>query len=579
MFPSWTAGPASGPTATRAMGWPRHDAEHRLVSAEAMQALEERLFASGLPVAALMEKAALAVSQRLLKDHGERLRCSGALVLVGPGHNGGDGLVVARELQLAGIRTSLWSPFERHKPLTESHLRHALWLGIPRLEAEPEAAGEAFWIDALLGSGQRRRPGEAIETLLQQRQQQRPDQLLAVDVPTGLCADTGRLTGGFAATALCTHAIGLIKQGLLQDSALAWVGELVRIELGITPAQLAALPGPPLRSLWPPDRAKAPWPALPVAAHKYGRGRLLLAVGSRRYPGAAALAVAGASASGCGCVRAALPAALAANLWQQAPHLLIDPPLAAAADGSSRLGGLAGGGGGHNNRDERLDALLVGPGLGPEPAQPDEDDAATWRWLKTFPGLLVLDADGLNRLASRQATAWLQARQGPTWLTPHRREFARLFPDLAQVPALEAAAIAAERSQAAVLLKGARSIVAAPDGRIWQLGSADARSARTGLGDVLAGYAAGCGARSLAALRAQCLGPPPGSADAPDRSQPASEDPGLIGLAAAGLDRSLAPLLAAAALEHACAGLKASQRRGQAVTPMDVAAALADGEL
>lgn len=560
------------------MGWPSNDADHRLVSAEAMRELEERLFASGLPVAALMEKAALAVSQRLLHDHGERLRRSGALVLVGPGHNGGDGLVVARELQLAGIHTRVWSPFEQHKPLTEAHLRHALWLGIPRLEVEPEASSEALWIDALLGSGQRRRPGEAIETLLKQRQQQRPDQLLAVDVPTGLCADTGRLTGGSAATALCTHAIGLIKQGLLQDSALAWVGELVRIELGITPAQLATLPGPPVRSLWPPDRATAPWPKLPPAAHKYGRGRLLLAVGSHRYPGAAALAVAGASASGCGCVRAALPAALAADLWRQAPHLLIDPPLAAAADGSSHLAGLAGCGGG-NSRDDRLDALLVGPGLGPEPAEPDAGDAATWQWLQTFPGLLVLDADGLNRLATRQSQLWLRRRQGPTWLTPHRQEFARLFPDLAEAPALEAAAIAATRCQAAVLLKGARSIVAAPDGRVWQLGSADARSARTGLGDVLAGYAAGCGARALAARRARGQAAATWNADPRDRSQPAGPDPGLIPPAEAGLDPSLAALLAAAALEHACAGLKAGQRRGRAVTPMDVAAALGDGEL
>ncbi len=111
--------------------WPARDGRHLLVSSAQMAALEEQLFASGLPVEALMEKAALAVTRRLLEQHGERLARDGALVLVGPGHNGGDGLVIARELHLAGVATTIWSPFERRKPLTETHLRHARWLGIP----------------------------------------------------------------------------------------------------------------------------------------------------------------------------------------------------------------------------------------------------------------------------------------------------------------------------------------------------------------------------------------------------------------------------------------------------------------
>ena len=158
----------------------------------------------------------------------------------------------------------------------------------------------------------------------------------------------------------------------------------------------------------------------------------------------------------------------------------------------------------------------------------------------------MLDADGLNRLAGPvsqglglQASRWLQQRQGPTWITPHPGEFARLFPELAGSTALEAAAQAAMSSGACVLLKGARSIVAAPDGRRWQLLEASPGSARTGLGDVLAGYAAGLGAMALAAS---------GNADA--------------------------AWLAAAALAHAQAG-----RRGEnsesGFTPMQVAEKLA----
>lgn len=120
-------------TSSDPIHWPLRDAAHLLVRSEQMAQLEQQLFDSGLPVEALMEKAALTISARLLSEPGA-LR-EGALVLVGPGHNGGDALVVARELHLAGVRVRLWSPFERQKPLTASHWRHALWLGIERLSS------------------------------------------------------------------------------------------------------------------------------------------------------------------------------------------------------------------------------------------------------------------------------------------------------------------------------------------------------------------------------------------------------------------------------------------------------------
>ena len=155
--------------------------------------------------------------------------------------------------------------------------------------------------------------------------------------------------------------------------------------------------------------------------------------------------------------------------------------------------------------------------------------------------MLLLDADGLNRLASSgDAAGWLRQRKGPTWITPHAGEFGRLFPDLAELPPLEAAAQAAERSGCGVLLKGARTVVAAADGRRWQLGSAQPAAARAGLGDVLAGYCAGRAATALA-TGAQ--------ADA--------------------------ALLAAAALDHALAGERAAAQWGTGgTTPMAVATAL-----
>ena len=117
------------------MVWPAANANHLLVTANQMGQLEQQLFDSGLPVAALMEKAGLALAERLKAEAG--LRNRGLVVLVGPGHNGGDGLVLARELWLAGWPVRIWSPFAEHKPLTAAHLRHCLWLGLPKLEQPP----------------------------------------------------------------------------------------------------------------------------------------------------------------------------------------------------------------------------------------------------------------------------------------------------------------------------------------------------------------------------------------------------------------------------------------------------------
>ncbi|MEN9541750.1 MAG: hypothetical protein RLZZ459_1841 [Cyanobacteriota bacterium] len=487
--------------------------------------LEAQLFASGLPVEALMEKAALAVVARLRQeDCWGRLQRNGAVVLAGPGHNGGDGLVVARELQLAGIAVRIWSPFEHPKPLTDAHRRHARWLGIHELDHPPDPVDGAVWIDALFGIGQRRPLEPELASLLEERRLQRRQHgaaggLIAIDVPSGLCADSGRPLGSSAACADLTCCIGLIKRGLVQDSALAWVGQLERLDLALPTALLTELPATTPLLLQPADAADAPWPALPAAAGKYARGRLLVVAGSEAYRGAAGLCLQGASASGCGSLRAALPRAVAEQLWQHQPHVVVDAALASSPDGGLELAGLAG--------LKRLDALVLGPGLGPGPG-PDAEPA--WQHLQELPALLLLDADGLNRLAGageERTLAWLRGRGGPTWITPHSAEFNRLFPALSGLEPLEAAAEAAVTSGCSVLLKGARSVIAAPDGRRWQLGQADAAAARTGLGDVLAGYAGGRAAAAIAA-----------------------------GTAADGA------LLAAAALEHAVASLEAVRRRG-----------------
>ena len=495
-----------------------------------MAALEQQLFASGLPVEALMEKAALAVAAAIQADWGDHLQRHGAVVLVGPGHNGGDGLVIARELHLAGIAVQLWSPFERHKPLTAAHWNHAIWLGLERLALPPDPGGAALWIDALFGIGQSRPLDDGLATLLQERQRRRSGTLVAVDVPSGLDDTDGQRLGAACATAACTYCIGLLKQGLLQDQALAAVGRLQRIELGLPAKALQTLPPQTPLVLEPGDALQAPWPQLDPAAGKYNRGRVLVIAGSERYRGAAHLALLGASASGVGSLRAALPSALAEALWQLLPHAVLQRTLACSPCGSLLLGAL------QTSDLERLDAIALGPGIGALDATTldavqHQAETHSWELLQAFPGLLLVDADGLNRCSVH----WLQGRQGPTWITPHRGELARLWPDLDSRPALDAAAAAAADSGAVVLLKGARSVIAGPDGQRWQLGQANPAVARAGLGDVLAGYAASRAAMALATGAAH-----------------------------------QSWWLAAASLEHAAAGITA----GPNSTPQAIAAAL-----
>jgi NAD(P)H-hydrate epimerase len=239
---------------------------------------------------------------------------------------------------------------------------------------------------------------------------------------------------------------------------------------------------------------------------------LLVIAGSAAYRGAAHLALAGATASGVGSLRAVVPAPVAEHLWMVLPHVVLETrPLAEGAL-------------------ERLDAVLVGPGLGPVAAG-EESREPWWAALQAFGGLLVVDAEGLHRISA----AWLQRRKGPTWITPHAGEFRRLFPDLADQPPLEAAAQAARFCGVSVVLKGARSVIAAADGRRWQLLEACGEAARAGLGDGLAGYASGVGARA-----------------------------------------SDASWLALAALDHAQAGCHAARTLGPGgATPLAVAALLA----
>ena len=483
------------PARQRPARWPAADAAHLLVYPRQMQTVEQAMFSGGMPQAALMEKAALAISRRVLELLGTadagRGHSQPVVVLIGPGHNGGDGAVVARELHMAGRGVAVWSPFSRHKPLTADHLQYLDRLGVPRLSETPTPGRGQLWMDALFGLGQGR-PLPAPLAALARAARLAGQSIWAVDVPSGLDDHRGQPLGD------CFHSrrtfcLGLYKRGLLQAEALAVVGQLERVDFGVPnwALDLVQEQGPLPCGVTTADRPTAPWPEPPPAADKYGRGRLLLLAGSQRYPGAAVLAAAGADASGAGTVSLCMAPDVAHRVRDRYPHVLT-----AAADLSPPPGP------GPLLWDElpdpgRHDAVLVGPGMDVAPFV-----AHAWEPLQRFAGLLVLDADGLNRLAAMpegEAAAWLQGRRGPTWITPHVREFDRLFPTCRHGDHLERAAAAARAAGVTVLLKGPRTAVAAADGRCWQLLEGVPTAARAGLGDVLAGFAAGRGAMAAAA--------------------------------------------------------------------------------
>ena len=472
------------------LNWPQSDSEHLIVSSEQMQNIENEMFSMGMPVEALMEKVGIGISSWILDRQG--LIENGAIVLVGPGHNGGDGLVVARELYMAGVDISIWCPFPLKKELTQKHFDYAMQIGIENLEHKPDSNSELLWIEALFGLGQSRIVSDEIVNLLNSKKTFSPDRLISIDVPAGLDSDNGNTISNTSCKASSTLSLGLFKTGLIQDSAIDFVGDLERVDIGIPDKILTGFPETqPLRISFS-DLSTFDWPNPSKSKNKYQRGRVLVVAGSDKYRGAASLALNGALASGTGSVSAFLPNSVSSTLWSTHPEVLLLGDLNTFQDGSSDFSKIL-----NEVELNRFDSILLGPGLG---IAEEKDCFGTE--LQGFKGLLILDADAINRLSlTSKGWRWLNDREGPTWLTPHIEEFKRLFPFIDSSNLLKAGIEAAKICSSSVLLKGAHSVIADPEGKTWQIGQVNSSVARTGLGDVLAGFVSGMGAFGLASTR------------------------------------------------------------------------------
>jgi ADP-dependent NAD(P)H-hydrate dehydratase / NAD(P)H-hydrate epimerase len=449
-----------------------------LTNAEMSEA-DRRTIAAGVRGVDLMENAGRAVAEAVAERHPAGTRVA---VVAGPGNNGGDGFVAARLLSERGFRIDLMLVGDAARLKGDAALAAESWKG-PVAAAAPERLASAnVIIDALFGAGLDR-PVEGATRGIIEAMNAHTAPVLAVDLPSGINGTSGAVMGS-AVRASHTVTFFRKKPGHLLLPGRVFCGPIRVADIGIHTAVLGPI-GPKTYenepSLW---RAHFHEPRLD--GHKYVRGHAIVVSGGASSTGAARLAARGALRAGAGLVTIASPRdALAINA--SANLAVMVRPVDGAAEFTAFLA------------DRRINAVAIGPGAGVGPATCDLVLAAL-----AGGRAVVLDADALTSFAEMplRLVDAIQARPDrAVVLTPHEGEFARFFGSLdrkTQVGSkLERTRLAAERSGAVVLLKGADTVVAAPDGRAAIAANASAWLATAGSGDVLAGIGLGLLAQGM----------------------------------------------------------------------------------
>ena len=466
-----------------------------LVGAAGMRALDRHTIETlGVPGELLMESAGRAVAEAVLA-----LRASGTAVLVvcGPGNNGGDGLVAARHLHALGVpvRAALVAPEAKLSRDAGANLARARAARVPIDGPRFRAPQGGVVVDAIFGTGLARVvAGPAAAAIRRLRGARAGSRVVAVDLPSGLDADTGQPLGA-AVHADVTVTLGLPKLGLALEPGRTLAGRVVVARIGIADAAPGAGAAAELLTRAGAGRRL---PARPPDAHKGSFGHVLVAAGSLGKSGAAALAVQGALRAGAGLVTLACPAGLHPILAVKCTEAMTAPVAdteehAFAAAAEEAILALA----------RERDVLALGPGIG----RAAETCSLVRGLVKRLEKPLVLDADGLFALGSDPGA--LKARRAPTIVTPHPGEAARLL-GIAGADVNRdrpsAARRLAERTGAVVLLKGAASVVATADGRMRINPTGGPALGTGGTGDVLTGVVAALLAQGLDAFEAAALG-------------------------------------------------------------------------
>jgi NAD(P)H-hydrate epimerase len=491
----------------------------KLVTSKLMRELEQRADAKGILFAQMMERAGTLTSIAILDrvaPNAQRF-----LILVGPGNNGGDGLVCARALHDAGKQVSLYI-WKRDLSAFDENFEACRSRGIEYYQANTEMSqlGELVLaadviVDALLGTGVTRpiegvlrQLLESVKTVLKEENPpgsiihaQRPSPIpaskskfvAAIDLPSGLNPDTGALDPATLPADL-TVTFGFAKPGQVLYPGAAAVGELVIADIGIPREWALTIQF----DLAVPEEIKGVLPLRSENSNKGTFGRALIVAGSKNYVGAAALAAEGATRVGAGLVTVAMPGALYSAL---AAKLTVTTflPLGDAESSITReaiatiIENVPG-----------YEALLIGCGIGRAPATIQ----SVKELIESSPKIpILLDADALFALS--QIHDWWKNFRAPPILTPHPGEMSRLTN--LSIPTIENSRWDVARNfslewNAIVVLKGAHTAIAAPDGRLCVLPFANPALATAGTGDVLAGAIVGFLAQGLTPFEAALVG-------------------------------------------------------------------------
>lgn len=516
-----------------------------LLTAAQMKAIEAAAIASGAVTGLeLMERAGVGVVAAVLAEWPEMvLAPQRAVVLCGPGGNGGDGFVVARVLKELGWAVRVLADAAPDQMPSDAAIQAQRWLALGSVGAMTERnlrAGDSndLYVDAIFGYGLSRAVPDEIYDILSHMGGRNGDlgyyksRLVAVDAPSGLSLDSGEMLGRWNSPprARLTVTFDCLKAGHVLAQGPEICGRVAVVDIGVSPWR--RMTSPVLRNgrwggtllpvrlgLVEPGKGQDAFAGLrpgsffPLRlgkadgveahkAHKFSHGHALIVSGDHGHAGAARMAARGALRIGAGLVTVASPPGAMAENAARLDAVMLRP----VADAAGLCEVL---------KDRRITALCLGPGLGLDTRAAGLVGVAVgtssrWGWLR-----LVLDADALTLLANDEGL--FRLLHDRCVLTPHAGEFARLFPDIAEklaAPAVKGPAYskvdatreAAARAGCVVLFKGADTVIAAPDGRCSINAAVYERAApwlaTAGSGDVLAGFITGLLARGFAPMQA-----------------------------------------------------------------------------
>lgn len=448
-----------------------------ILSSAQMRDAEEAAFARGIEVEALMDEAGAGVARAVRKF----FSCAGVcFVYAGKGHNGGDALVAAEHLKRAGWKIDIRLPFaeEDCSELTRKKLR-ALRDAPQGLNTIESRVSLTIVLDGLLGLGAKHFLREPIRACAREINQLRRDQdvfVVAVDLPTGLDADSGE-TDPDCVIADFTVTIGFAKHGLVADETLDFVGRIEVVPLVdlapeiIAPREFAAT-------------AHSLNPLLPrrkFSAYKNQFGRIGIVAGSKGFVGAALMTTQGALRAGAGLVEVFVPEEIYSIVASAAP----EEAMVKSIRSYRKL------------LDEEIDIWALGPGLGKAHA------GEILNLIEDLEQPTVVDADGLNILAAKIAI--LKRCRGPRLLTPHPGEMNRLF-EFGKMSRFGIARNFCEEFPVTLLLKGSRSLVCERSKPVSYNTTGNPGMASGGMGDVLTGVCAGLLGRRLSMYDAARIG-------------------------------------------------------------------------